>query len=256
MKGMYVHHEQAVVERVLGLAAAGVPKLRIAHDLGINVKTVRRWIATDGVRLPRDGPCSPTTCRIREGLERAAYAYLLGMYLGDGHIVHTRRSFRLEIACDPKYPGIIEEAMAAMRAVLPTNRALARVRPHVVMVGVYSNHLPCLFPQHGPGLKHTRPIKLEPWQAGIALDELPGPFVRGLIHSDGCRAINRVRGANGNRYEYPRYMFSNRSDDIRGLFAEACDRLGIASRRMNRWNQSVNDRDGVRRLDEIVGAKY
>jgi hypothetical protein len=51
-------------------------------------------------------------------------------------------------------------------------------------------------------------------------------------------------------------MFSNRSDDIRRLFVEACDRLGIASRRMNRWNESVSDRDGVRRLDEIVGAKY
>ncbi len=97
---------------------------------------------------------------------------------------------------------------------------------------------------------------LEPWQTAIALDEHPGPFIRGLIHSDGCRTINRVRGANGNTYEYPRYMFSNRSDDIRGMFAAACDRLDIESRRMNRWNQSVNDRESVRRLDEIVGPKY
>ncbi len=51
-------------------------------------------------------------------------------------------------------------------------------------------------------------------------------------------------------------MFSNRSNDIRDLFGEACARLGIVSRRMNRWNQSVNDREGVRRLDEIVGPKY
>jgi len=253
---MYVHHDQAVVDRVLALVATGVPKLTIANDLGINVKTVRRWVATGGIRQPRREQCSGTTCRVREAVDRASYAYLLGMYLGDGHIVHTRRSFRLEIACDPKYPGIIEEAMDAIRGVLPANRVLARVRPHVVMVGVYSNHLPCLFPQHGPGLKHTRPIALEPWQTEIALDELPGPFIRGLVHSDGCRALNRVRGANGNEYEYPRYMFSNRSDDIRGLFVAACDRLGIASRRMNRWNQSVNDREGVRRLDEIVGAKY
>ena len=50
---MYVHHDQAVVDRVLALAAAGVPKLTIANDLGINVKTVRRWVATDGVRQPR-----------------------------------------------------------------------------------------------------------------------------------------------------------------------------------------------------------
>lgn len=253
---MYVHHDQAVVDRVLALAAAGVPKLTIANDIGVNVKTVRRWVSTSGVRQPRGEQCSGTSCRIRDGIDRTAYAYLLGMYLGDGHIVHTRRSFRMEIACDPRYPGIIEEAMTALRGVLPANRPLARVRPHVVMVGVYSNHLPCLFPQHGPGLKHTRPIALERWQTEIALDEHPGSFVRGLIHSDGCRAMNRVRGANGSQYEYPRYMFSNRSDDIRDLFAEACARLGIASRRMNRWNRSVNDRNGVGRLDEIVGAKY
>src|SRR3954469_14295206 len=27
---------------------------------------------------------------------------------------------------------------------------------------VYSSHLPCLFPQHGAGKKHERPIVLEP----------------------------------------------------------------------------------------------
>jgi hypothetical protein len=178
------------------------------------------------------------------------------MYLGDGHIVHARRTFRLEIACDPKYPGIIEEAMSALQRVFPANCALARVRHHTVTPGVYSNHLPCLFPQHGPGLKHTRPIVLEQWQRTIVFDEHPAAFVRGLIHSDGCRNINRVRGANGRWYDYPRYSFSNRSDDIRDLFTEVCDRLGIPSRRMNRWNRSINDREGVRRLDEIVGPKY
>ncbi len=146
---MYVHHEQAVVDRALDLALAGVPKLTIAQDLGVNVKTVRRWIATNGVRQPRLERCTTERCRVRGTVDRRAYSYLLGMYLGDGHIVHTRRSFRLEIACDPKYPGIIEEAMDALRVVLPSNRPLARRRPHVVMVGIYSNHLPCLLPQHG-----------------------------------------------------------------------------------------------------------
>jgi len=29
------------------------------------------------------------------------------------------------------------------------------------------------------------------------------------------------------RYEYVRYMFSNRSGDIRRIFTDACDRAGI-----------------------------
>lgn len=253
---MYVHHEQAVVDQALVLASRGVPKLTIAARLGIDVKTVRRWVATNGVRAPRNETCSTERCRVREQIDRSAYSYLLGMYLGDGHINRTRRSYRLEVACDPKYPGIIAEVLAAVRAVLPGNRALARIRDHTVQVGAYSNHLLCLFPQHGPGFKHTRSIALEPWQLAIALDEHPGPFVRGLVHSDGCRSINRIRGTSGTWYEYPRYQFSNRSDNIRELFVRGCERLGVRTRRMNQWNESVNDRAGVTRLDEVVGAKY
>ena len=37
----------------------------------------------------------------------------------------------------------------------------------------------------------------------------------GLIHSDGwARGVNKVH-VKGRDYEYPRYQFSNRSDDIR-----------------------------------------
>jgi hypothetical protein len=97
---------------------------------------------------------------------------------------------------------------------------------------------------------------LASWQHRVAIESEPGWFVRGLIHSDGWRGVNRVRGANGRRYEYPRYMFSNRSDDIRQLFVEACGTIGVNARRMNRWNVSVSDAAGVRRLDGFVGPKY
>jgi hypothetical protein len=65
---------------------------------------------------------------------------------------------------------------------------------------VYSNskHWPCLFPQHGPGKKHDREIKLEPWQQAL-VDIDPRPLIEGLIHSDGCRVLNWVNGT-----PYPR----------------------------------------------------
>lgn len=44
----------------------------------------------------------------------------------------------------------------------------------------------CLFPQHGPGRKHARPIVLADWQQEIVCEH-PGRFLRGLIHSDGWR---------------------------------------------------------------------
>lgn len=68
----------------------------------------------------------------------------------------------------------------------------------------WSKHWPCRFPQHGPGKQHERPIVLAEWQREI-VETLPEPFVRGLIHSDGCRGMNRVH-VNRGLYAYPRYL--------------------------------------------------
>jgi hypothetical protein len=107
-------------------------------------------------------------------------------------------------------------------------------------------------------MKHTRKITLETWQQEI-VDEFTEEFIRGLIHSDGCRAINKVRRRlpSGERwYEYPRYFFTNASDDIRNLFTDALDRLEIAWKQSNTRVISVARTEAVARLDEFVGPKY
>ena len=98
-------------------------------------------------------------------------------------------------------------------------------------------------------MKHLRPIVLEPWQREI-LDRYPWRFLRGLIHSDGCRGINTIKHPN-KTYRYPRYQFSNRSDDIRGLFCDYC----VEWRQMNRWTISVARRDSVALMDRHIGPK-
>lgn len=84
------------------------------------------------------------------------------------------------------------------------------------------------------GRKHDRPIVLEEWQRAI-VEAHPGPFLRGLFHSDGCRANNwtqRMVAGQMKRYHYPRWQFTNNSADIR----ELC-------------------RAGVERLDELIAPK-
>ena len=117
----------------------------------------------------------------------------------------------------------------------------------------YSRHWPCLLPQHGPGVKHERPIVLEPWQREI-LDLYPWRFLRGLIHSDGCRSTNTIHHPK-KTYRYPRYNFTNHSDDIRDLFCEYCDRVDVEWRRMNRWTISVARRGSVALMDRHIGPK-
>jgi len=186
-------------------------------------------------------------------LDRPAYSYLLGLYLGDGHIAATRRGVhRLRIYVDARHPRLAQRIVETMRLVVPSSCAgLMRHRTdHMLVASQYAKCWPCLLPQHGAGAKHTRPIVLADWQESL-VEEQPDQLVRGLLHSDGWRGVNRVV-AGGKNYHYGRYQLSNRSDDIRGLFCAALDRLDIPWRRMNRWNISVARREAVAALDAFV----
>jgi hypothetical protein len=175
------------------------------------------------------------------------------MYLGDGCISKARRGvFKLRIFCDMRDPEIMREVSAAMLAVMPRSRvgtvwSVAGGRGAEVYS--HSKSWPCLFPQHGLGPKHKRPIVLEAWQDEIVTAH-PEPFVRGLIHSDGCRVLNRVNGK-----AYPRYHFTQVSDDIRRLFCRSLRHLGIDYTWNDARNVSIARRPSVERLDEFVGPK-
>jgi hypothetical protein len=190
-------------------------------------------------------------------LPEPEYAYLLGIYLGDGTISRFVRSCALRVSMDSRYPKIIAEVADVMRVVMP--RSLASIYPHprhnCVVITSYSKAWPCLFPQHGPGRKHERKIELAPWQELIT-DREPEQFIRGLIHSDGCRTMNRVV-VNGKDYAYPRYFFSQVSNDIRGLFCKSLAQLGIEyGPTGSRGHEvSIHRRESVARLDAFVGPK-
>ncbi|EST34021.1 hypothetical protein N566_19070 [Streptomycetaceae bacterium MP113-05] len=129
-------------------------------------------------------------------------------------------------------------------------------------VGAYSNHWPCLFPQHGPGKKHDRHIALEAWQEEI-VDAHPWELIRGLIHSDGCRITNwttRMVAGKKKRFEYPRYFFTNKSDDIRGIFTDTLRRVGVEwtvlARGHDPFNVSIARKASVALMEAHVGPKY
>jgi hypothetical protein len=188
-------------------------------------------------------------------LPQSDYAYLLAQYLGDGTLFRTRKGLcGLRIASDAQYSGIIEECCQAIERI-KGRRPYVRYHRDKRLATITSGWRawPCLLPQHGPGRKHHRTIALAVWQVPI-VEAHPGRFVRGLIHSDGWRGMNRVR-VKGRDYAYPRYQFSSRSDDIRTLFNYACDLLGVAWRPWGKWHISVARRDAVEILDEFVGPK-
>ena len=236
------------------LFGTGLTDQEIADVAGVARMTVNRW---KNRGFPKRRAIAPV--RFWRPADPLAYAYLFGLYLGDGHISrHSRNCFGLWITLDDHWPGIVDSCREAMTTISP-NRVSEYQRPHDhgTKIYSYSGIWPAAFPQHGPGKKHLRKIALAPWQEEI-IDANPRPFLRGLIHSDGSRCMNRfqVKLKDGVRsYAYPRYFFTNLSADIRGLFCRYCEHLGVRWTQSNPRNISVSHRDSVAILDSFIGPK-
>jgi hypothetical protein len=177
------------------------------------------------------------------------------MYLGDGCLSAAPRDvWHLRITLDSIYPGIVAECVRAVETVAPGRASVLRRRDsRAVVVSNYWKHWICVFPQHGRGRKHHRPIVLEDWQKRIVSLHAK-PFLRGLIHSDGTRIIATERKRAYVR-RAPRYAFSNRSEDILELFRAACETAKVHCTRSSRNQISVYSKAAVARLDEFVGPK-
>jgi hypothetical protein len=224
-----------VRQEALTLLRGGARNADVARRLKVPLGTVGYWKHLDRAKRGETPGRHDPKCPRCDGrhLDAAAYAYLLGLYLGDGHISHysEHRVPNLMITCTDSWPGLMDECERAMRAVFP-------------------------------GKKHERVIALEPWQQ-VIVDAHPWEFIRGLIHSDGCRITNwttRMVAGERKRYEYPRYFFSNKSDDIRKLFTDALDTVGVEwstlARGSDPFNISVARKASVALMDAHVGPKY
>jgi hypothetical protein len=245
---MYDQHVRATA---LALLATGATISKASRSTGASRAAIRAW--RDGWE-PARSECPRCA---RTSLDAAAYAGLLGYYLGDGCVSRTRGYFSLRISCDPAWPGIVDDVEALIGSVRPGCRVFRVRAPGTVVVHTNWKHWPCLFPQHGPGRKHERAILLAPWQQEIVERE-PAAFLRGLFHSDGARVRNwatRVVAGERRRYDYPRWQFVNASDDIRGLCCWALDLVDVGWRRSGARTISVSTRAGVARLDELIGVK-
>ncbi|WP_329216279.1 helix-turn-helix domain-containing protein [Streptomyces sp. NBC_01485] len=259
-------HGTEVRQKALTLLRDGVSNAAVARGLNVPLGTVGYWKHMDRAKRGECPGAHDPKCHRCDGreLDEPAYSYLLGLYLGDGHISHysEHRVPNLMITCTESWSGLMDECERAMRAVFPDNSVCRVRRTGCRNVKVYSKHLHCLFPQHGPGKKHERLIALDPWQQAV-VDAHPWEFIRGLIHSDGCRITNwttRMVAGERKRYEYPRYFFANKSDDIRRLFTDTLDKVGVEwttlARGSDPFNISIARKASVALLDTHVGPKY
>jgi hypothetical protein len=264
-------HPPHVRAAALALVDQGINDCEISRRLGIPRGTIRDWrrptYVPRGPAIPRE--VCPRCWRQAKPMRFTPedYAELLGLYLGDGSISQGPRAQRLRLFLDAGYPVMNEEIRCLLRRCFPHNR-VSDTKPspstwsgrsdswHVL--SLYSKHLSCLFPQHGAGKKHERPIKLERWQMEI-VEIAPWQLIRGLVRTDGCHFINRTDIHRPKPYEYLSYDFSNLSKDIIDLFVAACDRVGVFTRTTGaqgrRWDVRINRRASVAKMVDNVGFK-
>ena len=246
-------HSIETRQRALALVRSGANDCEVARALGVPRSTVRDWRRDASRPRPGDAPPRCPRCWRRTRLTAptdADYAELLGLYLGDGCIGRAGRAHVLRISLDAAYGGIVEDVRGLIARCFPAKR-VGEVRADdgaTVVLSVSSSHMACLFPQHGAGKKHERPIVLEPWQQRC-IEGAPWAFLRGCFRADGCVFVNRT-----GRYEYVSYDFRNRSSDILDLFSAACDLVGVEHRRYAERIR-VYRRASVALLMDEIGVK-
>ncbi len=251
---MFVSHDIETRRQVLHMVASGLPLLQVSKVTGISRATIRRW---------RDDP-RPLEDTVDEADPNWAppdgpvYCYVLGLYLGDG-CIRLPGGF-MRITLDALYDELVGKARGALVTTFPGRHIGLYRHPVHRKVDLQVSHrsLGYAFPQHGPGKKHERKIELVPWQLELTR-AYPERLILGLIHSDGSRCTNRFNtklpSGRVATYEYPRYFFTNYSADIRKIFTDHCELLGIRWTQSNVRNISISHRDSVALMDSFIGPK-
>jgi hypothetical protein len=119
-------YPQTTVDIARQLSDIGILDRENAQICGVSIRSIRHWRSGDR-RSQRGGRAgvrkSPPNCPRCHGrpLDETAYAYLLGPYLGDGHITQGPRSYTLWLACADAWPGLLQQARQAVANVMPSS---------------------------------------------------------------------------------------------------------------------------------------
>lgn len=136
----------------------------------------------------------------------------------------------------------------------PITRGPGRPHPVAPRCTAAGSAGPACSPNTGRARSTGEPSPLSRGSGPFA-EEHTKEFVRGLVHSDGSRVLNRDqrRLPGSGFYEYPRYRFTHVSTDIIGLRIEAPERLEIHGKAHTGEGQGTR-RDKARRARVQVGG--
>lgn len=242
---MYNKYNNDLILEIISKIDDGQKCLKLEKEYNISRGTIRYWYNN------KENYYNSETISILD-IEPKSYSYILGLYLGDGYINKMKRTYKLRITLDVNQDLVIDECIKHLKILFPKNKInpVKRKNKNCLDVIVYSNKLNIYFPQLGNGMKHQRKIELTKEQIEIIDTKF---LMKGLFHSDGSFYIA------GNKY--PRYNFTNKSEDIIKIFLECLDVYNIDNRliynkRNNIYKIQIQKRKYVNILYQLLGEKY
>lgn len=222
----------------------GMKISEIAKVTGINRSSISNWKQRQG-RVGRKEP-TISIC------DNRIYSFLLGMYLGDGHIFQLERTQRFTITNDKKYETLNNLIIECGKILFESNPYVfdreSRNRGKSLDIIFHKTTMSLFFPQHGRGKKHSRDIKLEQWQLDI-IDHVQ--LLKGLMFSDGSSYVD-------NQSNILKYNFSNKSDDIHSICRRCLDILNIEYHIQIKKNANytmIHKKSESDKLFELIGTK-
>lgn len=227
------------INNIFKLKESGLNNCQISRELNIP----RTTIASILKREPKEKIVINPYNYIKDNSLESAYSYILGLYLGDGYISKTKRTYRLRIFLDSQYNKLNEYLVNQLQQLFPNNKVtIIKSKHNMIILSVYSNNIPDLFPHIGKGKKHNREIIITFWQEDILISH---QLIKGFIHSDGTYYFSG---------KFDRYEFKNLSIDILNIFKNYCDKLNIKYT-SNKNVITFYKRNEVLELKELIGTK-
>jgi hypothetical protein len=242
----YRKYNIELIEKIIKEINSGKSKFSISKKYNIPRGTIMYWYKNDIGKQ----------CNIKNkkvdllNLDKDAYSYILGVYLGDGYINKMERTWKLRFFLDSRQTLVIDECVKNLKKIFIKNKvSILTTKYNYIIIYLYSNYIPNLFPHLGEGEKYKRKIELNEFQINIInYDKL----MKGLFHSDGSFYI-----ASG---KYPRYQFTNKSIDLINIFKFCMIRNNIIPKYRQRKNGiydiQIQNKKDVNKLYPILGEKY
>lgn len=234
-----------------------IPRSTIKYILGLTSKTIK------GKKYKYKGGKDPyyenfSVEEFLKGKEKE-FSFILGAYLGDGHVVKNSRCEKLSIYNNIIDTNVIAEQVRCLSIIFPNNSVSTykQLNSNCLEVNVNHSKMKEIF-NHASGKKHERKIKLDNLQRNI-VNKFPKEFLKGLFWSDGSRYLHKQ-----GKYEYILYNFTNVSKDIIDLCSFYLEFLDIDHRinshlpkinnRSKKWVITTTSRSS-KILDTFIGPK-